>query len=68
MNKGDEPQVKELLEQIHRLKERVHELEKLRQESDKFRRYAEATCQGMGMADFEGCITYVNPRLNCGRP
>jgi PAS domain S-box-containing protein len=52
-----------LLEKIRVLEKKSQELDRLRQESEKFRRYAEATCQGMGMADFEGNITYVNPRL-----
>jgi len=36
---------------------------RLLEEANVFRRFADASGQGLGMADLEGCITYANPAL-----
>jgi PAS domain S-box-containing protein len=47
----------------HRVEERTSELVAANEQLAIFRRFAEASAQGFGIADLNGCITYVNPAL-----
>ena len=65
----EQKRAEEALQKAHdeleqRVKERTAELAKANEDLDIFRKFAEASEEGFGMSDFDGCIAYANRTLS----
>ncbi len=64
----EQKRAEEALQKAHdeleqRVKERTAELAKANEDLEIFRKFAEASEEGFGMSDFDGCIAYANRTL-----